>query len=222
MYSDICLNGAQRDEWVRLFAINDINEDLTTEGFSVPLTTRFLEQNTGLVLDTRFFGQKIKNSIVASIDHQEIEGHLIKSDNFHALQHVNALYAGKVDQIYIDPPYNTNSAPILYKNDYKDSSWLSLMESRLSLAQNLLTPNGVFTIAIDDAELANLSKLIEQTFPNTRMTKVTVVHNPKGSITKDFNRTHEYAIFITNEASKKCITREMQENTTPRKNETMG
>jgi adenine-specific DNA-methyltransferase len=90
---------------------------------------------------------------------------LIEADNYHALQLLEYLYAGKVDCIYIDPPYNTGARDWKYNNDYVDrndawrhSKWLAMMHRRLLLARRLLKRDGVLIIAIDDNELAHFSK----------------------------------------------------------------
>lgn len=219
LYQDIINNEAQRKEWVRLFAIDEIKCDLMQEGYSEPLTIEFLNQNPYLVLDTAFFDKKFKHQLAASIDNidEQTNGLLINSENFQALQFLQNKYSQGVDYCYIDPPYNTDSAPILYKNGYLDSSWLSLLQDRLILSQNLLAPNFVYTVAIDDTELTNLSMLLKERFTEHRISPITVVHNPKGSPTKDFNRTHEYAIFVTEETNKNAIARILEENDTPRK-----
>ncbi len=219
LYQDIIHNDAQRKEWVRLFAIDEIKGDLMKEGYSEPLTIEFLKQNPYLVLDTAFFDAKFKHQLAASFENidEQTNGLLINSENFQALQFLQNKYSQGVDYCYIDPPYNTDSAPILYKNGYLDSSWLSLMQDRLILSQNLLASNFVYTVAIDDTELTNLSMLLKERFTEHRISPITVVHNPKGSPTKDFNRTHEYAIFITEETNKNAIARILEENDTPRK-----
>lgn len=219
LYQDIINNEAQRKEWVRLFAIDEIKGDLMKEGYSAPLTIEFLNQNPYLVLDTAFFDAKFKHQLAASFENidEQTNGLLINSENFQALQFLQNKYSQGVDYCYIDPPYNTDSAPILYKNGYLDSSWLSLMQDRLILSQNLLASNFVYTVAIDDTELTNLSMLLKERFTEHRISPITVVHNPKGSPTKDFNRTHEYAIFITEETNKNAIARILEENDTPRK-----
>lgn len=219
LYQDIIDNEAQRKEWVRLFAIDEIKGDLMKEGYSAPLTIEFLNQNPYLVLDTAFFDAKFKHQLAASFENidEQTNGLLINSENFQALQFLQNKYSQGVDYCYIDPPYNTDSAPILYKNGYLDSSWLSLMQDRLILSQNLLASNFVYTVAIDDTELTNLSMLLKERFTEHRISPITVVHNPKGSPTKDFNRTHEYAIFITEETNKNAIARILEENDTPRK-----
>ena len=219
LYQDIINNESQRKEWVRLFAIDEIKGDLMQEGYNEPLTFEFLKQNPYLVLDTTFFDAKFKHQLAENIENidEQTNGLLINSENFQALQFLQNKYSQGVDYCYIDPPYNTDSAPILYKNGYLDSSWLSLLQDRLLLSQNLLAPNFVYTVAIDDTELANLSMLLKERFNEHRISPITVVHNPKGSPTKDFNRTHEYAIFITEETNKNAIARILEENDTPRK-----
>jgi adenine-specific DNA-methyltransferase len=91
------------------------------------------------------------------------------------------------------------------------------MRDRLSLSMTLMKKEAIKTVAIDDTEMVNLSIILENAAPDYRLTRVAVVHNPKGSITKDFNRTHEYALFITPEGLKECIARSLEENEKPRK-----
>lgn len=219
LYQEITKNDAQREEWENLFAINEIKKDLTRPGYTKPLSIEFLKANRYLMLDTKHFDEKFKDKILASFDNFDkiCEGVIINSENFQALNLLQEKYNQKIKLIYIDPPYNTDSTPIIYKNDYKSSSWASLMNDRINLAMSLITQNGVKAIAIDDTELSNLSKLLEQYTPAYRFSKVTVVHNPKGSITKDFNRVHEYTLFLTHEEDKKAINRTAEENKKPRK-----
>ena len=96
---------------------------------------------------------------------------LIEAENFHALQLLKYLYAGKVDCIYIDPPYNTGARDWKYNNDYVDaadnfrhSKWLSMMERRLQLAKELLSAGGAIFISIDDNEQATLKLLCDKIF----------------------------------------------------------
>lgn len=170
------------------------------------------------MVDTSLFAAKFKANLlqqVWSID-ESVNGLLVHSDNFQALNLLQEKYREQVKYIYIDPPYNTNSTPILYKNEYKHSSWMSLMQDRLQKGMSLLKYEGVKTVAIDDSEMVNLSKVMEQVAPDHTLSKVTVVHNPKGSITRNFNRTHEYALFLTRDGLS-SIARTLEENDTPRK-----
>ncbi|WP_295588010.1 DNA methyltransferase [uncultured Lamprocystis sp.] len=128
---------------------------------------------------------------------------LIEADNFHALQLLGYLYAGKVDCIYIDPPYNTGARDWKYNNDYVDgndawrhSKWLSFMEKRLRLAQRLLNPDtGVLIVTIDEHEVHHLGMLLRQLLPDAYQQMVTIVVNPKGVTQGRFSRVEEYALF---------------------------
>lgn len=129
---------------------------------------------------------------------------LIEADNYHALQLLEYLYAGKVDCIYIDPPYNTGARDWKYNNDYVDSSdsyrhskWLSMMEKRLKLATKLLNPvDSVLICTIDEKEYLHLGCLLEELFPEARMQMVSSVINPKGSARDfGFSRAEEYIYF---------------------------
>jgi adenine-specific DNA-methyltransferase len=172
-----------------------------------------------LIVDTGFFSNEFKEKVINSLVNidDQVNGTLVHSDNYQALNLLKEKYKKKADLIYIDPPYNTNSTPILYKNEYKSSSWASLMANRLELSMTLLSDTGVKAVAIDDSEVTNLSKIMESLSNEHRLTRITVVHNPKGSITKDFNRTHEYCLFLTNENDKEAIGRTLEKNDTPRK-----
>jgi adenine-specific DNA-methyltransferase len=134
---------------------------------------------------------------------------LIEADNYHALQLLEYLYAGKVDCIYIDPPYNTGARDWKYNNDYVDSGdtyrhskWLSMMQRRLQIAKRLLSKDGVMVIAIDDYEEAHLIMLLEDIYPDYDISPVVVNHHPQGGAADNISRTHEYAIFVTPKGKK--------------------
>ncbi|HBQ25532.1 MAG TPA: site-specific DNA-methyltransferase, partial [Syntrophomonas sp.] len=96
---------------------------------------------------------------------------------------------------YIDPPYNTDGLEIIYKNGYKDSSWLSLIKDRLMIGKKLLTSLGIYCIMIDDAEYANLYKLMEEILTGYTMRSVIIEYNHRGRVKSNFAYTHEYAIW---------------------------
>lgn len=128
---------------------------------------------------------------------------IIEGDNYHALSVLNWTHAGKIDVIYIDPPYNTGSKDWKYNNDYVDindtfrhSKWLSMMNNRLRLAKRLLKEDGVLICAIDDNEQAHLGVMLEELFPIREKHCITVIHNPGGVQGKNFSYTHEYAYFV--------------------------
>lgn len=206
LYPQIIKNKAQIEEWVRLFAIDEIKPgqpNLLEEakiGFSDPLTIEFLEQNPYLVLDTAFFPTEFKEELVDSTDNldENLDGLLIHSENFQALNLLQERYWEQVKCIYIDPPYNAQSSEILYKNNFKHSSWLSLQENRLTVANPLLMDKSVMIIAIDEVEQTRLGELIKILYPSKECTAVTVVHNPSGQQGDNFAFTNEFAYFIYN------------------------
>lgn len=127
---------------------------------------------------------------------------LINADNFHALQLLLYAYEGKVDVIYIDPPYNTGARDWKYNNDYVDktdsfrhSKWLSMMKKRLLLAKRLLRQTGVMIVTIDEHEVQHLGVLLEQIFPDYSRQMVTIVINEKGVAQGKLSRVEEYAFF---------------------------
>lgn len=130
---------------------------------------------------------------------------LIEADNYHALQLLEYLYAGKVDCIYIDPPYNTGAKDWKYNNDYVDgndayrhSKWLSFMQRRLQLAKKLLNPkDSVLIVTIDEKEYLHLGCLLEEMFPEAKMQMVSITINPSGAKRDNlFSRSDEYAYVI--------------------------
>ena len=131
---------------------------------------------------------------------------LIEADNYHALQLLNYLYAGQVDCIYIDPPYNTGARDWKYNNDYVDgndgwrhSKWLAFMEKRLKLAKRLLKPDtGVLIVTIDEHEVHHLGMLLEREFPEAYRQMVTIVINQKGVEQGRLARAEEYALYCFN------------------------
>lgn len=145
LYPEIAANEAQCEEWVRLFAIDEIKKDLARPGYEVPLTMEFLKANPFLVLDTAFFDERFKDRLLASMDDLDAhtDGFLVNAENFQVLTALRRRYAGDVKCIYIDPPYNTAASEIPYKNDYKHSSWLSLISNRVAACTPFMTEEAV-------------------------------------------------------------------------------
>ncbi|HRD88626.1 MAG TPA: DNA methyltransferase [Accumulibacter sp.] len=129
---------------------------------------------------------------------------LIEADNYHALQLLLFPYEGKVDCIYIDPPYNTGARDWKYNNNYVDgndawrhSKWLTFMAKRLRLAKRLLNPDtGVLIVTIDEHEVHHLGCLLEQEFPDAYIQMATIVINQKGVWQGRLSRAEEYALFV--------------------------
>ena len=129
---------------------------------------------------------------------------LIEADNYHALQFLEYIYGGKVDCIYIDPPYNTGAKDWKYNNNYVDdndayrhSKWLSMMQKRIALAKKLLDPrDSVLIVTIDEKEYLHLGCLLEEMFPEARIQMVSVAIHSAGVARQGFSRTDEYYFFI--------------------------
>lgn len=130
---------------------------------------------------------------------------VINAENFHALQLLLYTHEGKIDAIYIDPPYNTGARDWRYNNDYVDgddayrhSKWLAMMERRLKLAKRLLRPaNSVLIVTIDEKEYLRLGLLLQQVFEAGRVQMVSVTISPRGTNrASEFSRVDEYVFFV--------------------------
>ena len=130
---------------------------------------------------------------------------VINGENFHALEALMFAYQGKVDCIYIDPPYNTGATDWKYNNNYvskddiyRHSKWLTFMEDRLNLAKKLLNPNNsVLILTIDEKEYLHIGLLLEQKFPEANIQMVSSVINSAGvSRGTEFSRSNEYIYFV--------------------------
>ncbi len=205
LYPEIAANEAQHDEWARLFAIDEIQADtLGNPGYAKPLTVEFLKANDKLVLDTAFFDQTFKARMLTSIDDfdEQCDGLLVHSENFQAIQMLREKYHRRLSCIYIDPPYNTDASPIVYKNEYRHSSWLSLLCDRI-IASNPLRLNGAIScVAIDDYEYAILVNAMASLLAYHRLATTVVRSKPQGRPTATgFSSNHEYAVFWGDEFS---------------------
>ena len=206
LYPEIAANVAQREEWVDLLAIDELEGDLGNggAGYSEPLSIEFLEANPCLVLDTRYFDADFTDRLLEALSDtgpldEQLDGLLVHGENFQTLNLLQRRYRQQVDCVYADPPYNTDSSPILYKNDLKDSSWLSLMENRVSLAKTLLAQHGIMCCAIDDEEAWRLRALLQGLF-DKEIGVAPVRSTPIGRTSRGkLSPTHEYALFYGGE-----------------------
>ena len=193
--------------------ISDVYKVIKIEdGCAVCINEKTKEQTT-FALDeivyTAQFGEAIYPYLkpidsVCNAPDSDLWHTLIEAENYHALQLLEYLYTGKVDCIYIDPPYNTGAKDWKYNNDYVDSTdqyrhskWLSMMKKRLELAKKLLNlENSVLIVTIDEKEYLHLGCLLEELFSEANMQMISSVINPSGVARGgEFYRTDEY-IFI--------------------------
>jgi len=130
---------------------------------------------------------------------------VINGENYHVLKALTYTHRGKVDAIYIDPPYNSGAKDWKYNNDYvegddlyRHSKWLAMMERRLLVAKELLNPvNSVLIVTIDEKEYLRLGLLLEQVFPEARTQMVSSQINPAAVARAGaFGRSDEYIYFV--------------------------
>ena len=201
LYPEIVTNDAQRKEWLQLFSIDKIKKDLAgAVDYSEPLTIEFMKANPFLLIDTKFFNEEFKDRLLASFDDVggKCDGVLIHSENSQALRLLKLRYCSNIDCVYIDPPFNTAATQILYKNDYRHSSWLSLISERLQNALPLLKDEAIICVAIDDFELPVLSRCFSDIFAEeNHLATVPIRSNPHGrAMAAGFSTNHEYALFF--------------------------
>lgn len=131
---------------------------------------------------------------------------VINGENFHVLKALTFTHRGKVDVIYIDPPYNSGAKDWKYNNDYvegedlyRHSKWLAFMERRLRLAQELLNPqSSILIVTIDEREVHRLGLLLEQVFPDADIQMVTTVISAKGAVRPGkFSRVEEHIFIVS-------------------------
>ncbi|WRF28532.1 site-specific DNA-methyltransferase [Helicobacter pylori] len=122
-----------------------------------------LLKNEFLPLDTLYF-KDLEEEVKSLFNENEINGTLIKSENYQALNSLKNRYKEAIDCIYIDPPYNTQNNEFVYADNFKRSSWLTMMENRLELAHALLNDKGVMFVSVDDNEQAYCKALMDEVF----------------------------------------------------------
>ena len=157
----------------------------------------FMDENPTLPLDTVHFDGEFKDTLLAGFDDLEAitDGVLFHGENWQALNLMQEKYQERIKCVYIDPPYNTDASAILYKNDYKNSSWLSLMENRVNITKTLLSNDSISIVAIDDIELRYLTQLLDSIFGEENyIGTVTTLCNPQGRVADKVSKTSEFHI----------------------------
>ncbi|MBI4334183.1 MAG: site-specific DNA-methyltransferase [Chloroflexi bacterium] len=197
LVGEVWVNEGQKKEWQELgFGIPGAEVELKTRKYPV---------------DTRYFPLAFKETLLEKLTENRdlddlLDGLLIKSENWQALNLLTEKYRGKVRCIYIDPPYNTGDSEILYKNSYLFSSWLTLMENRLATSLGMLSDDPIVFIAIDDFEMVDLCQLIDKNFPFLRREMIVVNHHPQGGKAKTLATTHEYMLACVAASSDRTLT----------------
>lgn len=154
LYEDVISNPKQWARWVQLGMLNA----------SAKPSREVLKNNPHLPVETELYPPKFRHAALSGIEDldTQIDGLLIKGDNFQALRLLDLTYQDRIKCAYIDPPYNTGGDDFLYKDGFQSSSWLTLMENRLSAAKSLIASNGVIAISLDQCEIDNLGRVVQE------------------------------------------------------------
>lgn len=168
--------------------------------------------------------KEVDNKAIHRADEFAPANIIIEGDNYHALSALNYTHAGKIDVIYIDPPYNTGSQDFVYNDKYvntddvyRHSKWLSFMEKRLSLAKMLLTKDGLILISIDDNEQAHLKLLCDKIFGEDKFVAEFIIDKTAQGANQSttFKTQHEFCLMYAN--SQKMINYNVQSEVDPKK-----
>lgn len=182
-----------------IFEVEATNSTLpfdSEESDNSPLST-LNSQLRFLPFDTKHF-KSLEIEILSLFDNldEELDGRLIHSENYQALNTLKDKFREKVKCIYIDPPYNTGSDEFIYKDGYRNSAWLSMMENRLSLARQTMSNDGAIFISIDDNQVSALRHLNDQIFDRENFLNILAWekrYSPPPD-TKDIGYVHESII----------------------------
>lgn len=208
-YPEIVANEAQIQEWIDMYAIDEIEGDLHTTAFSNPLSIDFLKENQKLIVDTKNFDTTFRDKLIASIDdiNEKTNGLLVNGDNYQTVRLLKRTIFDKIKCLYLDPPYNTNEVSFLYKNNFKHSSWASMMYDRVKVAFETLSDDGVLMITIDDEELYNLKEIVDTAIgSNHYIGTIVIQSNPRGRGINSFYATcHEYCLCYAKDINQTII-----------------
>ena len=161
---------SQVKEWKELnlvdedFALSSLQESVANfPSFSTSGAKGWVSQYKFLPIDTKHLSKECRFALLSAFSDLEslLNGELIKSDNFQALNSIMPKYQGKIDLIYIDPPYNTGNDDFIYADKFNHASWLSMINNRLELSKDILNNKGSIFVSIDDNEQANLKLLMD-------------------------------------------------------------
>lgn len=203
LYEEIAANDAQREDWVKLFAIDEIKGDMHSPAYSSPLTIDFLRANPFLVLDTKFLSDTSKFKLLAlieSIDEQS-DGLLIHSENYSALNVIRNRFKQQVKSIYNDPPYNTGDDGFAYKDNYKSSSWLSMFEQTNSVIPHFIEETGSYFVSCDENEALDLGQLLIQDFGYKNHVETITWNKRVPKNDKGIGNIHEYVYLFAKNLS---------------------
>lgn len=178
-------------QWLQWIDLGVLNKDAELEGVS------YLNAHPYLMVDTALFDDTFKAALLSAIDQldEQIDGVLIHSDNFQALNLLQARYREQVKCVYIDPPYNTTSSAIPYKNTFKHSAWATLMHNRVEKIAPLIPQDGAIFVSIDKHERQNLEHILTEIFgEDNHIEELIWSMNTNNSQSPNYSTNHEYVL----------------------------
>ena len=191
IFEEVIKNKQQVAEWKELLGETSIGE---------------VGKRNKVPIDTKHFDKGFKESLLRELSLKvdlatASDGLVINTDNYHGLITIRDSFMQQIGSIYTDPPYNAKSSEIIYKNTFKHSSWLSLMNNTLALSKDFLSQSGSINIAIDDYEYKNLHPLVESIYGRENfIANIPVIHNPRGrNDDKFYGTAHEYMLVFGKE-----------------------
>ena len=183
---------SQRDEWNELFALNEIHP------VDQPVTPDFLKSNPSLVLDTSYLPKELVYRVIASLADEggldeQTDAMLVHGENFQALRLLEPRFKEQIRCIAIDPPYNRLGDGFPYKDNYRHSSWLTMMRDRIGVAINYLRSDGALFSNIDENERDSLQAVLDMTFgKDNRVEELIWAQNTTHSQSPLYSTNHEY------------------------------
>lgn len=221
-YPEIAANNAQREEWVRLCAIDDLRGTAGSllepgkPGYSVPLTPTFMKEHPTLMADTRYFDPERSARLLESIGNvdEQTDAILSHGENSQSLRLSLARFREQVGCIYIDPPYNTGGDGFSYRDGYQHSSWLSLLADRMALARRALSLSGLFLSSCDDHEYERLRLLVGMFLGEANLLAPFVWKNKAGGgdDSTHIAAEHEYVLAAARDAGSLQLSRMVHES----------
>ncbi len=198
----------QIQEWDDLSLAKKINPKKIFDGVKLEKEFQYL------TIDTKHFSEDIKLDLLSLFENieKELDGWLIKSENYQALNTLLKKFKNKINCIYIDPPYNAPNSELSYENNFLHSTWLTMIANRIELGKKMLSKSASMVVAIDKHEQERLGLLLEDKFPEYDKTCVTVVHNPGGTQGDNFYYTNEFAYFLTPADTKSILERNLNDD----------
>ncbi len=194
----------QHNDDASLIAINQIEKELTSKKYGLVWEEHEEEVDVKMKTHIPVFTEVKEKEIVGNSESDEFN-FLLEGDNLHSLRLLEKTHKGKIDVIYIDPPYNTGHKDFIYddafvdrQDGYSHSKWISFMEKRLKIAHSLLKSSGTIFISIDDNEYANLKLLCDEIFGEENMIS-DIIWNSRKSVSNDavVLLNHNYTLVYT-------------------------